>query len=306
MDIAVVGGAGFVGSALTRRLLADGHGVTVFDNTSRGDKSNVPQGVSFYEADARQGLSLRGYDWVYDLAARVAGARDLYKDPATLLSDNIAITTGVLRSVAESKVPNYFFVSSSCVYDFPGAKVPHVEEDTNICDTSYGFSKVVGEQMTKWYARQYGFNARIARLFNVYGPGDSPKSPHVIPDFLKKAEEARTTGEFPIFGDGTQTRAFTWMDDVVDGLVKIAHFGEHLQPYNVGTAHQTSMRELAELVCEVAGVSPVRFTMEATPPPKEDIQKRSADNSKLRALGWEPQTSLRQGIERMIEVPVAR
>ncbi len=301
MNVAVVGGAGFIGSRLVKRLVEDDQQVTVFDNFSRGKPTNLPDGITLVTADAKDGgMNLRGFDWVYDFAARVAGARDLYKDPAILLSDNLRITSSVLQAVVDGQVPNYFYVSSSCVYDFPGAKVPHVEEDTNICDTSYGFSKVIGEQLTKWYARQYGFNVRIARLFNVYGPGDSFLSPHVIPEFLRKAEEARTTGEFAILGDGTQTRDFTWMGDVIEGLLTITDRGTHLQPYNIGTGKQHSIRQLAELVCEVAGLSGIRFTMESTPPPKEDIQKRAADNTKLRGLGWEPLTDLRTGITAML------
>ena len=304
MNIAVIGGAGFVGSALVRRLIPD-HEVTVYDNFSRGVPSNLPAGVHAITADLREDwVNLSGFDLVYDLAARVAGARDLYRDPATLLSDNLRITSTVLDAVATAKIPTYFYVSSSCVYDFPGAKVPHVEEDTNICDTSYGFSKVIGEQLTKWYAVQYGFTAKMARLFNVYGPGDSLQSPHVIPEFLRKAEEAKTSGVFPIFGSGAQTRDFTWLGDVVEGLLTIAEKGAHLQPYNVGTGRQVSISRLAEIVCEAAGVSP-KFVTEDVPPPPEDIQLRASDNTKLRSLGWEPKMTLEQGIALMVKERVA-
>lgn len=297
MNVAILGGAGFIGSALARRLIADDQAVTVIDNFSRGIPKNIPDSVELIKADAKQGWpSLRGFDWVYDFAARVAGARDLYNDPAPLLTDNLLITTASLRAVVDAEVPNYFFVSSSCVYDFPGAKVPHVEDDTQICDTSYGFSKVAGEQMTKWYAKQYGFTARIVRLFNVYGPNDSPLFPHVIPDFFKKAEAARNGVPFAIMGDGLQTRDFTYMDDVVEGLLTVTDKGEHLQPYNIGTGIQTSVRRLAELVCEIVGVTP-QFINELAA--KEDIQRRAADASRLRALGWAPEVSLKEGLARM-------
>jgi len=301
MKIAIMGGAGFVGSALVRRLAGD-HEIYVFDNYSRGVPQNLKgSAVAITRIDLCENEpSLEGFDRVYDLAARVAGARDLYRDPATLLRDNLRITGSVLEAVARAGVPYYFFVSSSCVYDFPGAKVPHVEEDTGICDTSYGLSKQIGEEMTRWYSRQYGFQVRIARLFNVYGPGDSPLSPHVIPEFFRKAEQAKTTGVFPIFGSGTQTRDFTWIGDVVEGLVTVAERGTHLQPYNIGGGSEYSIADLAKIVCEETGVS-ARFVTEDMPPPPEDIQRRSADNSKLRALGWAPEVGLRQGIRRMTE-----
>ena len=302
MNIAVIGGAGFVGSALVRRLHPE-HKVTVFDNFSRGAQVNLPSGVKVVTADAMDGIpSLHGFDWVYDFAARVYGVRDLYKDPAQLLTDNIRVTTASLEAVVLAKVPEYFYISSSCVYDFPGAGVPHSEDDTNICDTSYGFSKVVGEQLAKWYANQYGFNTRIARLFNVYGPGDSFKSPHVIPEFIKKARQAKTTHDFPILGMGNQTRDFTYMDDVVEGLLAISAHGIPGGAYNVGTGRETTIMDLAQMICTIVGTGPVVFMHE--PVAKEDIQKRVADNRKLRALGWEPKVALEGGLRRLIQAPV--
>jgi UDP-glucose 4-epimerase len=301
VKIAVIGGAGFVGSALVRALL-DPHEVTVIDNFSRGAVSNVPPDVRVIKTDAREIGSLDGFDFVYDFAARVYGVRDLYKDPAALLSDNIAITTAVLRSVAAAKVP-YLYVSSSCVYDFPDAQVPHREDDVNICDTSYGFSKVAGEQLAKWYAKQYGFPLRIVRLFNVYGPGDSMQSPHVIPEFIKKAQACRygMTNTFPILGSGDQTRDFTFMDDVVSGLLTIAARGEEGEAYNVGTGKAVSIQSLADMVCQQFGIAP-EFIHE--PVAAEDIQKRCADITKLRSLGWAPLVSLSEGIRRMADIAV--
>lgn len=294
MNIAVIGACGFIGSNLVRALVEQGDSVAGFDNFSRGSRKNLVDEASYATADAKEPIDLKGFDIVYDFAARVAGVRDLYRDPATLLADNLAITSGIMRSVVESGVKNYFYVSSSCVYDFPGAKVPHVEEDTNICDTSYGFSKVVGEQLVRWYSRQYGFNYKLVRLFNVYGPGDSPMSPHVIPEFIRKANESRTSGTFSILGTGEQTRDFTWMDDVVSGILTVSEKGEHGQPYNIGTNQQTSINTLAKMVCDQMGVSP-EFIHEPSAA-KEDIQFRAADNTRLRSLGWVPKTTLAQGL----------
>jgi nucleoside-diphosphate-sugar epimerase len=302
MNIAVIGGAGFVGSALVRELVKRDHKVVVYDNGSRG--KNVTDSAVTIWTDGRLMPALEGFDMVYDFAARVYGVRDLYKDPAELLADNIAITIGVLKAVVAGKVPNYFYVSSSCVYDFPGAKVPHKEDDTNICDTSYGFSKLAGEQLVKWYARQYGFVAKIARLFHVYGPGDSFQSPHVIPEFIKKAEEAKSTGKFAILGSGMQTRDFTYMDDVVEGLLTIAERGAHLEAYNIGTGREVSIRDLAEMVCYQHGLYLGDLVGFHDPVAPQDIQRRAADNSKLRALGWEPKVTLEEGLRRLIVAPV--
>src|SRR4029077_13602036 len=297
MNIAVMGGAGFVGSALSRRLIADGHQVTIYDNGSRG--KNKEPGAKMVWAGI-DGLP-KGTELVYDLAAGVYGVRDLDKAPAALLAYNITLTTDVLKSVVAAKVPRYVYVSSSCVYDFPGAKVPHKEDDTNICDTSYGFSKLAGEQLAKWYGRQYGFSVKIARLFNVYGPGDSMQSPHVIPEFIKKAEAAKTTSTFAILGSGEQTRDFTYMDDVVAGLLRITERGADFEAYNVGTGFMFTINEIAHVICEPMGVTP-QFVHE--PAPIEDIQRRCADNEKLRALGWEPTVAIWEGVRRVMKMEV--
>lgn len=299
MKTAVVGGAGFVGSALVRRLIELGDEVTVFDNTSRGRMENIPVQANFVRTDASNAMELRGFERVYDFAARVYGVRDLYKDPADILAYNITVTNAVLKAAVE--VPAYVYVSSSCVYDFPDAKVPHIEDDTNICDTSYGFSKVAGEQLVRWYSKQYGFGARIARLFNVYGPGDSMLSPHVIPEFIRKAEEAKTTGTFSILGDGQQTRDFTWLNDTVEGILTIATHGQDGQAYNVGTGREVSIGMLAGMVCRMVGVSP---TFVHEPAPKEDIQRRCANIIKLTELGWWPTVTLEDGLRALTLVPV--
>jgi len=303
MNIAVIGGAGFVGSALVRELVKRDHKVVVYDNGSRG--KNITPGATTIWTDGRLMPALEGFDMVYDFAARVYGVRDLYKDPADLLAYNITLTTDVLKAVVAGKVPAYFYVSSSCVYDFPGAKVPHKEDDTNICDTSYGFSKLAGEQLTKWYARQYGFVAKIARLFNVYGPGDSMQSPHVIPEFIRKAEEAKTTGKFAILGSGMQTRDFTYMDDVVEGLLTIAERGAHLEAYNIGTGREVTIMEVArKAIYYQTEMTSKDYLIVNEPVAFEDIQRRAADNAKLRALGWEPKVSLEEGLLRLIDVEV--
>ena len=293
MNVAVVGGAGFVGSALVRALIEQGQSVTVFDNFSRGVEQNLPEGAAPVHMDAKDLRYIGPFQVVYDLAARVYGVRDLYKNPADLLADNIAITSAILRAATNSRVPRYVYVSSSCVYDFPGAEVPHREDDTDICDTSYGFSKVAGEQLCRWFARQYGFDLRIVRLFNVFGPGDSFQSPHVIPEFIRKAREARGTGTFEILGSGRQTRDFTWHNDCVRGILVAAILGAPSEAYNIGTGREVSVNALAHMVCDEIGVTPEFIHV---PAPAEDIQRRAANADKLKALGWSPEVSLEAGI----------
>jgi GDP-L-fucose synthase len=218
--------------------------------------------------------------------------RDLYKDPAQLLADNIGITTAVLKAGLRRRCPTTSSSRAHACTTSPARRCRTSRADTDICDTSYGFAKVVGEQLTKWYSRQYNFATRVARLFNVYGPGDSFQSPHVIPEFIRKAEAAKTSGKFEILGLGNQTRDFTHMDDCISGLLAIMERGIPGEAYNVGTGREISIRALAEMVCAEVGVSP-EFTYEAVA--KEDIQRRAADNAKGirsgRGVGWNPLTS---------------
>jgi UDP-glucose 4-epimerase len=218
------------------------------------------------------------------------------------LADNLSTTIHLLRCSAAAQVPQYIFISSSCVYDFAGARVPHREDDIGICNTSYGLCKMVGEELCRWYAAQYGLRTKIARLFNVYGPGDSFLSPHVIPDFMRKAWEISKgyTRAFPIMGGGQQTRDFTWVDDAAQGILAVAHLGVPGEAYNVGTGHSVTIRRLAEMVLRTFGLEEhvVGFAHEDAP--TQDIQQRCASVDKaFRDLRWQATTRLADGLQRV-------
>lgn len=304
MKTLVVGGAGFVGQHVVRVLLKRGDEVTVVDNCSRGQEANVPSGVALIKQDARRldHTPFQGKDVVYDFAARVYGVRDLYAKPADLLVYNLETTINLLRCAATARVPQYVFVSSSCVYDFPGAQVPHQESDVGICNTSYGLCKMVGEELCRWYAAQFGLRVAIARLFNVYGPGDSFQSPHVIPEFMRKAWEISKgyTRTFPILGSGNQTRDFTWVEDAALGILAVADRGRPGEAYNLGTGHGVTIRYLAEMVLRSFGLEDhvVGIAHEDAPP--QDIQQRRAGTQKAwDHLEWSATTRLADGLQRV-------
>lgn len=312
MKVLVVGGAGFVGSHVVTLLHERGHYVTVADNLSRGAESNLPDTCTFLCCDARDikaDLAER-YDIIYDFAARVYGVRDLYARPADLLAENVEVTISLLRAAVCGKIKRYVYISSSCVYDHLNARVPHREDDIGLCDTSYGLSKLFGEELCRYYARQHGLSVPIARLFNVYGPRDSFQSPHVIPDFMRKAWAVVRRGarEFPIIGDGNQTRDFTWVEDAAAGILAVGEHGTSGEAYNIGTGREISIKSLAWKICDLFSASVAEPSPAAgaaavfryDPAPPEDIRRRAASTGKARdVLGWEAKTTLAEGLFRV-------
>lgn len=313
--VVVTGGAGFVGSHLVGELADRGASVKVFDNFSRGTPENLEglRGkIDLITQDlARMSPDLLTADVVFDLAAAVFGVRHLYKKGADLLTLNLRITQNVLEAIAKDEVPRLVYVSSSCAYDFAGARVPHVEEDVQFPESCYGQSKFIGEAMCHALAEQYGTDIRMARLFNVYGPGDSGNSPHVIPDFMRKADaiarakkDGHGGGPFEMIGDGEQTRAFCYIDDIVEGLLLLG--SEYLEVplkdriYNFGNADEVRMIAIAAMIKVMYGIGAHPFSF--IPAPDMDVRRRSADITRARTdLNWEPEVGLKEGLEKTRE-----
>jgi len=306
MKVIITGGAGFIGSHLVDRLLDEGYDITVVDNLSRGKIINLEHcidQIKFYSKDLSiESLPKDNYDIVYDFAARVFGVRTLYLDEFKMLSQNIAITTNILSSIIKLKPKRYVYASSSCIYDFEGCPIPHREDVTNIPNTGYGMSKMIGEQLVKIFSNDFNMEYSIARIFNVYGKRESFYSPHVIPDFIKtahrlsKRKELEPYETFPIFGDGKQTRAFTYVTDTVDALYKMGTMEEaRNQIFNVGISEEIMMIDLARKICKMFNIEPVFKLLDVHP---LDIRRRCADNTKITSiLEWKPKIDLDTGLK---------
>src|ERR1700724_3792483 len=302
--ILVTGAGGFIGHHLVKRLKKDGHWV-------RGADLKLPE----YEtsaADEMEVLDLRqeenclsatrgGIDEVYNLAADMGGIGYITANPADISRNNILINAHMLEASRQHGVTRFLFSSSACVYNQSKQKDPEVkplkEEDAFPADPEpgYGWEKLFAEELCRYYYKDYGFETRIVRFHNVYGPlgtydGGKEKAPAAI---SRKVALASDPGEIEVWGDGQQTRSFMYVDDCVEGLIRIMA-SDYRDALNLGTDELVSIDQLVDLVAEVAGK---RISKRHNPQGPQGVRGRNSDNSLLRnVLGWEPSIRLREGL----------
>jgi nucleoside-diphosphate-sugar epimerase len=245
----------------------------------------------------------RDMDLVYNLAADMGGMGFIESHKADCML-SVLINTHLLLAARDSGAERYFFSSSACVYAAEKQQSPVVlplrEEDAYpaMPEDGYGWEKLFSERMCRHFREDFGLATRTARYHNVYGPfgtwqGGREKAPAAI---CRKVAEAKLSGrhEISIWGDGTQTRSFTYIDDCIRGTEFLMH-GDVLEPLNVGSSELVSVDQLVSIVEEIAGVQLLRSYEPNAP---KGVAGRNSDNTRFRAnFGWEPSTSLRQGLE---------
>ena len=299
----VTGGAGFIGSHLVEHLVALGHRVRVVDNLCTGSERNlagVRDDVDFVCGDIRNQATCRravhGVDVVFHVAALPSVARSL-EDPWESHDSNVNATVRLLLACSEARVPRIVYSSSSSTYgDTP--TLPKVESLEPLPRSPYAAAKLAGEQYVLAFARA-GFVEGVAlRYFNVFGPRQDPNSPYaaVIPAFLQAAYENSTA---TVFGDGTQTRDFTYVENVVQANILAARAPATLASgsvLNIGMGERTSVLALLELVREVTGCD---LSHKCGPPRRGDVRDSAAGLDRAqRIIDYRPTVTLRDGLQR--------
>ncbi|HEY0997163.1 MAG TPA: UDP-glucuronic acid decarboxylase family protein [Gemmatimonadaceae bacterium] len=303
MRVLITGAAGFLGSHLADRFLADGHEVVGADNFVTGDRANLAHlagesRFSFVEADVSEPLAIAGpLDGVLHFASPASPIDYLEQPFVTLKVGSFA--THHLCDLAKARGARFFLASTSEVYGDP---LEHPQRETywghvnpNGPRSVYDEAKRYAEAVTMAYHRYHAVDTRIVRIFNTYGPRMQPRDGRVVSNFIVQA----LLGEpLTVYGDGAQTRSFCYVADEVEGLYRLFLRGDH-EPTNIGNPDEFTIRELAELVLELTGS---RSPLEQRPLPADDPRQRRPDITKARAqLGWEPAVKLREGVGRTIE-----
>lgn len=316
--ILVTGGAGFIGSALVKRLVSEGHNVRVMDDYSRGipgrlleleGKVEMTQGDVRVEAEVDRAIA--GMEIVYHLAA-VNGTENFYHHPDRVLEVSVKGTMHTMDAAIRHGCRRYLLASSSEVYQTP-THVPTQEHERIIVPDvlnprfSYSGGKIIGELLAVHYLARRGVEAVIFRPHNIYGPDMGNE--HVVPQFiarllaLKQEHGADSVLPFPIQGDGSETRAFCFIDDAVNGILRMAEAGTSGEIYHLGTQEEVTIADVAHAIAQAMGLSiqlqPGELLAGSTP-------RRCPDITKLRALGYEPLVGLQEGIKRTCEQETQR
>ena len=298
----VTGGAGFLGSHLCEHLLGKGHRVICLDNLDTGTLENIEhirdQNFEFRYQDLTEHVGIpEPVDFVYHLASP-ASPIDYARLPLHTLKVG-SYGTHHMLGVAKFKRARFLLASTSEVYGDPEIHPQPEDYWGNVNPIGprgvYDEAKRYAEAMTMAYHRQQGVDTSIVRIFNTFGPRMRSHDGRAIPTFLRQAlQDKRVT----VFGDGSQTRSFCYVDDLIRGLVLLAESDVHL-PINLGNPDEYTLLQLAETVIEVTG-SRSEIVFESLP--VDDPKIRQPDISRAKdLLGWEPQVSLRDGLKRTID-----
>lgn len=302
MNCLVTGGAGFIGSNLVRRLVEAGETVRVLDNLASGRLDNlrdVLSGVEMVEGDIRDPdvvkAAVKGVGCIFHLAAMPSVSRSV-ADPAGSNEVNVTGTLKLLVAARDEKVDRFIFSSSSSIYgDTP--RLPKSEDMPPLPLSPYALQKSCAEAYCRLFTRLYGLATYSLRYFNVFGPRQDPSSQYaaVIPSFIARLRSA----EAPIiYGDGNQTRDFTFVEDVVEANMRCcsASVTEAGEAFNIAFGRRISINQLALVLAGIAEreIEPVRLAERPG-----DIRDSHADISRARqALGWAPSVTLEEGLAR--------
>lgn len=305
MIVLVTGGAGFIGSHLCKRLVKEGHQVVCIDNLSNGRKENLEEIennflFTFYDFDVNNTMKLRRvfdnhpFDMVFHFAANADTARG-EESPHEDIENTLFTTLNVLEMMRIYEIKKFFFASSSTVY---GNADERLQEHRSIMRpiSHYGAGKLASEAFVSSFSSLHNFQVWIARFCNAVGPN---MTVGVIPDLIRKLKQH--PDELEVYGDGTQTKPFIWIDDLVEGVMcLLKNTNEPYNAYLVGVDSNVTVESIARIVMEEVGVQvPIKYTGDYRGS-KGDVHKYSYDVTRLRMFGWVPKYTAEEAIRKAV------
>ena len=308
MRICITGAGGFIASHLAKRLKNEGHYIVAVDwkTNEYMQKEEFCNEFHLYDLRIYSNCTLVCYDceYVYHLAADMGGMGFIQSNNASILYNNTMISYNMLEASKNANVKRFFFASSACVYP----EYRQLNEDIEALKESeawpaapqdaYGLEKLSTEELCKHYMNEYGIETRVARFHNIYGPygtwkGGREKAPAAFCRKVIVAKELKHT-YIEVWGDGKQTRSFTYIDDCVEGIIRIMN-SNIKEPLNLGSSEMISMNDFVKLIISIDNTDSELY-MKHLPGP-EGVRGRNSDNTLiLEKLNWEPKTSLYDGI----------
>ena len=311
MRTTVLGAGGLIGGYLTRRLVDDGHQVRAVDIKPLNEWYQLVAGAQSWDADCRDIDEMRsavdGAEQVFNLAADMGGI-GFIEGQRTMCSLSALVTGTVLRACIEEQVPRLFYSSSACALSIDHQHDPDVTALTEDHvwpihpEPGYGEEKWFGEQMHRYAAQEFPIETRIARYHNIYGhgtwEGGREKAPAAV---CRKVATAVVTGNpaIEVWGDGQQTRSYCWIDDCVEGTLRLMA-SDHPEPLNIGSEELISVDDLYHLVAKIAGLTDYELVHDLSAP--QGVRGRNADLTLCRSvLGWESATPLADGMAKLYE-----
>ena len=308
--VAVTGAGGFIGAYLAKRLVLEGCDVVAIDNFIRGAVSrldSIKQDISIQELDVRDKdalvPTLKGCDTVFHLAA-VNGTDNFYNHPDLVLDVGIKGMFAVAEACIEADVGSLVVASTAEVYQTPSIiptpeNIPLILPNSTNPRYSYGGSKIASELIALNVGRSYFEKVQIFRPHNVYGPDMGWK--HVIPQFIEKIKSQMSNGNdkvvLPIQGNGQETRAFCYVDDIVDGLIIMERLGGNREIYHIGNDFEIS---ILDLISELENCLDVSINVEMGPAADGGTARRCPDISKMKMLGYSPKIDLGKGLSKTV------
>lgn len=304
--ILVTGGAGFIGSYLSNRLASLDYQVDVVDNLIRGDDSRLDPSINIYNVDLTDYDQMKklptDYDWIFHLAA-VNGTDNFYNIRSKVFEVGVKSCLNIYDYFKYTNT-SIILASSAEVYQTPPTvptdeTAPLIVPDIQNARYSYGGSKIFSELLVMNYGLDYFNKAILFRPHNIYGPNMGFK--HVVPQLINKIKTAKANGEdhIELIGDGSETRAFCYVDDLVDGLLILMETGEDKEIYHIGNDHELPIFDIAKKLTGFINSSIEIKKGDATH--IGGTKRRCPDISKMKALGYSPKVSIDSGLEKSVE-----